>query len=758
MRHEAKSSAHFRRPRGPLLIRLVVVVGLVTGAVGIAQPASATQSWSVATSPSPLGPPSGSLTSVSCPSKDACFAVGSYGPDGTNPKTLAERWNGTRWSVMTSPNPIGATDSQLSGVSCPSTTSCFAVGSYATASTFNNTLVEHWNGTAWSILASPNPIPSDQGDNILNAVSCPSTTSCFAVGGYTDSPKHFVERWNGTSWSIVSTPSPPDTTNSLLSGVSCPSTTSCYAVGYFFSSSVTNTILVEHWNGTRWSVMTPPDPADLADTAILSGVSCPTPTRCFAVGQYFDGSMHRPLVEHLNGANWSAVTNPVLPYAPEMFLSGVSCLSATRCYAVGYSAPGPPNKPSTNTLTERWNGTSWSALASPNPTGGTYSVLSGVSCQPGSCYAVGTDGYTLVEHWDSTKWSIAPLPPAGSQSQLGHVSCPSATSCYAVGGYFDGSINKTLVEHWDGTIWSIITSPNASGAIYSALNAVSCPSTTSCYAVGYSSDGSTDKTLVERWNGTTWSIVTGPNKSGAIYSALSSVSCPSTTSCYAVGNYFDGSDHKTLTERFNGTSWSIVTSPNPTSGYSFLNSVSCATKTSCFAVGRAGSSARTLVERWNGTSWSIATSPSPIGDSFLNGVSCPSTTRCYAVGPYFDALTDTNKTLVEQWNGTSWSMVASPTPTGTTFVSLNGVSCPSTTSCYAVGYSSSGPNPSTAGSTLVEHWNGTSWSVATSPNGTTNATSANLTGVSCPTTTSCHAVGFYRVSANQYTLVERGTF
>src|SRR4029079_11085749 len=107
-------------------------------------------------------------------------------------------------------------------------------------------------------------------DNVLNAVSCPSTTSCFAVGAYTDFPKHFVEHWNGTSWSIVSTPSPPDTTNSQLKGVSCPSTTSCYAVGYYFNGSVTNTILVEHWNGTRWSVMTSPNPADLADTAMLS--------------------------------------------------------------------------------------------------------------------------------------------------------------------------------------------------------------------------------------------------------------------------------------------------------------------------------------------------------------------------------------------------------------------------------------------------------------------------------------------------------
>ena len=131
-------------------------------------------------------------------------------------------------------------------------------------SSFQKTLVEHWNGTSWSIMTSPNPAAA--ADALLNGVSCPSTTSCYAVGSYTDFPKQLVERWNGSTWSIVTTPSPPGTTNSSLSGVSCPSTTSCYAVGYYFGSS-TNTILVEHWNGTRWSVMPSPNPID-ADYAV----------------------------------------------------------------------------------------------------------------------------------------------------------------------------------------------------------------------------------------------------------------------------------------------------------------------------------------------------------------------------------------------------------------------------------------------------------------------------------------------------------
>ena len=73
-------------------------------------------------------------------------------------KTLVERWNGTSWSIVTSPNPSGATFAVLSGVSCPSTTSCYAVGESA----LDKTLVEHWNGTSWSIVASPNPSGADR--------------------------------------------------------------------------------------------------------------------------------------------------------------------------------------------------------------------------------------------------------------------------------------------------------------------------------------------------------------------------------------------------------------------------------------------------------------------------------------------------------------------------------------------------------------------------------------------------------------------
>jgi hypothetical protein len=206
-----------------------------------------------------------------------------------------------------------------------------------------------------------------------------------------------------------------------------------------------------------------------------------------------------------------------------------------------------------------------------------------------------------------------------------------------------------------------------------------------------------------------------------------------------------------LVERWNGTSWSIVTSPDANTIDNFLNGVSCATSTTiCYAVGFSRSPARTLLERWNGSTWSIVASPNPTGGGVLNSVTCLSGTRCYAVG-YGGSPA---KTLVERLDPSSpsWSMMTSPNPTGYSY--LNGVTCASTTSCDAVGYSATSPNFLT-GSTLVEQWNGTSWSIVTSPNGPPGTTSAALSGVSCPTTTSCYAVGNYRAGPTNYTLTEK---
>jgi hypothetical protein len=357
---------------------------------------------------------------------------------------------------------------------------------------------------------------------------------------------------------------------------------------------------------------------------------------------------------------------------------------------------------------------------------------------------------TLVEHWNGTSWSLASPPAGTSQSALGQVACLSTTNCFAVGHFLSPAAGgRTLIEHWDGTAWTIVTSPNPAGTTAATLSGVACASATSCFAVGTSSTNATSgtsKTLVEQWNGTAWSIATVPSPTGVAFAGFGGVSCPSSSSCFAVGQYSTGSDYKTLVERWNGTSWSIVASPTPSGAFFLaLNGVSCPSTTNCNAVGNANQ--QPLIEHWNGTSWTIATSPNPGGPTNLTGVACATTTSCEAVGTYAPSG---QRTLVEHFNGTTWSIATTPNPAGATNAVLGGVTCVSATNCFAVGNWST----SSGSKTLVEQWSGTGWSIVTSPN-PAGATDSALSGVACPGAANCYAVGTYHANASDRTLIER---
>jgi hypothetical protein len=298
--------------------------------------------------------------------------------------------------------------------------------------------------------------------------------------------------------------------------------------------------------------------------------------------------------------------------------------------------------------------------------------------------------------------------------------------------------------------WSVVTSPNQ-GTSNNLLNGVSCASPSSCTAVGYYTSSTALQTLAESWNGTKWSIATSPNK-GTSTNILNGVSCASSTSCTAVGYYTNTSGtSQTLAESWNGTKWSIATSPNKGTSNNILQGASCASPTSCTAVGyytnTSTSTFRTLAESWNGTKWSVVPSPSKgTGNSQLQGTSCTSSSSCMAVGTYINTSTNASRTLAESWNGTKWSIVPSPNKLAS-YNSLQGVSCASSSSCTAAG---TGANTS---QTLAESWNGTKWAVVTSPS---KGTSVNfLFGVSCASSSSCMAVGFYDNSAAARTLIER---
>lgn len=338
--------------------------------------------WQPQVAAVPTGALATGLQTVSCTAAKACMAVGNYEGGGSTFYALAESWNGGSWTVQNVPD---ATGTDFSGVSCTAANACTVVGDAVSGGDLV-TLAERWNGTSWSVQSTPSPAGAV--DSYLTSVSCTSATACTAVGFGTDGSGHqtlLTESWNGSTWTMHSTPDPSGSTTAEFNTVSCASAAACVAVGYYLSPSYT--VLAEVWNGTSWTMHNPALPSGGSD-GYLSGVSCPAATMCAAVGNYYNGSKIVTLAERWNGSGWAIQPTPNREFAQDSYLDSVSCVSATSCTATGAVHRNGPV--SLLTLAERWDGTRWHLDAPGAPSGALSSVLSGVSCKSGNdCMAVG---------------------------------------------------------------------------------------------------------------------------------------------------------------------------------------------------------------------------------------------------------------------------------------------------------------------------------------------------------------------------------
>jgi len=202
--------------------------------------------WTIQEPPMPSASIDGDLSGVSCTSANDCTAVGYYVKSRSRTAwPLADRWDGRRWHIERTPVPTGAgnskfEDTELSAVSCSWRNACVAVGlSFVNGS---RSLAERWDGKRWSILPQPKRAESSLG---LRGVSCISRNDCLAVGG---SPT-LAEWWNGESWRVQRPPEPVRSPGGpiVLDGVSCPSSSTCYAVGNWHDTTGDGSAFVDRW-------------------------------------------------------------------------------------------------------------------------------------------------------------------------------------------------------------------------------------------------------------------------------------------------------------------------------------------------------------------------------------------------------------------------------------------------------------------------------------------------------------------------------
>ncbi len=239
-----------------------------------------------------------------------------------------------------------------------------------------------------------------------------------------------------------------------------------------------------------------------------------------------------------------------------------------------------------------------------------------------------------------------------------------------------------------------------------------------------------------------WHVGTTANLGEVKKSDLRGMSCVSSSACVSVGEYENVYGVTgTVAEQWNGTQWQAQATPAVEGAKeSYLLGVSCTSSSTCIATGAAVNGEGTkaaLAESWNGSAWTVQKTAAikESKGSVLRAVSCSSASACEAVGEY-ETSAGAWLALAESWNGSSWKL-KSPTVTGATSSTLHSVTCLSSTSCTAVGwYLNSSGNDVPLG-TL---WNGSKWSQQTTAY-PTEAKNAFLTGVTCESI--CMAVGWY---------------
>jgi hypothetical protein len=338
----------------------------------------------------------------------------------------------------------------------------------------------------------------------------------------------------------------------------------------------------------------------------------------------------------------------------------------SRAFRSRVTTPRAPTPPRT--------GTNCIPLVSAFPSGNvtTFNELESVSAIfPSDGWAVGVTNtgvlgalyQNLVEHWNGSAWTAAALPnPVAGNNFLTGVAAIDANDVWAA-GYGQANTDHTFTYHWNGNSWAAVALPQPSSTSGQLLTGVAAINRSDVWVVGAFAGPSVVQTLAQHWNGSSWTTVSTPNAAGAGQNYFENVFATATSDVWAVGYSMTGSTLSTLVEHWNGTAWSISPSPNPVIGDNVLLNVGANSATDAWAVGytSVGGLLQTLIERWNGSAWSMVSSPNiSSGDNRLFGLVTVSATNAWATG--YGRLNNTTaawSTLVEHWDGSTWTVLSS---------------------------------------------------------------------------------------------------
>lgn len=316
-------------------------------------------------------------------------------------------------SVLPTPN-VGPGGNVLTGIAGSSANDVWAVGRSGDGGVFQ-TLIEHFDGTAWSVVPSPND-PKLRNDE-LTSVSVFSASDAWAVGGVERLKRPFAAHWNGTAWTEVSIPpfsfGPGNVPDQYLSSVSVDplNADDVWAIGNVPSDGIRNEpsfIYAEHWNGVRWTVVGLGGGLPVA----LYGVATAAGGAAWAVGIGLGQGTQWSIIAW-NGSQWVAQNS----VGTHDHLFAVSALADDDVWAVG-------------TRIEHFDGQAWQPSLRPN----VYSLLAVSPLSADDVWAAGFN--ETVVHFDGKAWSAIPQPQVFFSTFNGIFAFPNGALTAGVSGRY----------------------------------------------------------------------------------------------------------------------------------------------------------------------------------------------------------------------------------------------------------------------------------------------------------------------------------
>lgn len=370
---------------------------------------SCTPSWQIVSSPNAPGG-NNRLNGIAAISPNDAWAVGIVGNGNDNPPLMLE-WDGTQW--IRQPNPQPTVIGWLNAVTAISSDDVWAVGMDTTHNS-SLTLAIHWDGSQWTHYSTPNLGAITNG---LYGVASTSTDDVWAVGnGYPPSQnsRTQIQHWDGSQWSIVPSPN-VGTNNNYLTAITALSANDAWAVGQS-NNGATLATLIEHWNGTQWSVVPSPN---LGSTNNLNTVVALSANDVWAAGEYSSGGVVRSFTLHWDGNQWNIIATPNVGTGNN-HLTALAALSPNNVWAVGSYAPyqSPPYH---QTLSLHWDGNQWSIVPSPNDTSLTNVLQAVQILSTGEVWAAGwydsdNGQRTLIERYSCPPPTVTGTPPTATST------------------------------------------------------------------------------------------------------------------------------------------------------------------------------------------------------------------------------------------------------------------------------------------------------------------------------------------------------